>query len=289
MSIRVEGLSHTCPRGIDAGKTILHGVTFTIEAGQCVGIAGGAGSGKTALLEHLNGLMQPSAGRVSVVGADGVERDRNELRQLVGMVFQYPEQQLFAENVYREIAYGLTCAGINAAEIDQRVRESLQLVGLEKELLPRSPFELSGGQKRRVAMAGVLAMRPEILLLDEPAAGLDPQGRREILDSIAKIHRELGLTLVLASHNLEDIARLADRVVVLINGTVALQGSTRAVFRDAVVLAGAGLELPQITAFMSSLRELQPELPECVLTVEEARDELKRLMAVQQAREELPC
>jgi energy-coupling factor transport system ATP-binding protein len=218
---------------------------------------------------------------------DGVEvtaRNRAELRRRVGIVFQYPEQQLFAETVYQEIAFALSGEGMSSAAIDQRVRETLNGVGLGEELLEQSPFSLSGGEKRRVAIAGILVRRPEILVLDEPGAGLDPQGRREILDSVAQLQRQSGLTLVLVSNQLEEIVRLAERVIILKDGAIVLEGGSKELARDLAGLEKAGLALPQITAFMMELKKSIPELNNSILTVEEARQELKRVFALPPSR-----
>lgn len=284
MSIRIEDLSHLYMPGTPFEKAALRNITLAIDTGICIGIAGHTGSGKTTLIQHLNGLLKPTSGSVSVNGVNAAAGNLKELRRQVGIVFQYPEQQLFEETVYKEIAFGLSGNGIGPNETDMRVREALEAVGLGEGLLDKSPFALSGGQKRRVAIAGVLAMRPEILVLDEPAAGLDPQGRRDILDFMAKLRRERGITLLLVSHSMEDIVRLADRVIVLKNGSVALEGKTREVFRDVGALESAGLEAPQITYFMMKLKTQMPELNDCILTVEEARDELKRVWERNQGR-----
>lgn len=284
MSIRIEDLSHLYMPGTPFEKAALRNITLDIDTGICTAIAGHTGSGKTTLIQHLNGLLKPTAGSISVNGVDAAAGNLKELRRQVGMVFQYPEQQLFEETVYKEIAFGLSGNGMSRAEKEMRVREALEAVGLGEGLLDNSPFALSGGQKRRVAIAGVLAMRPEILVLDEPAAGLDPQGRRDILDIMAKLRRERGMTLILVSHNMEDIVRLADRVIILKNGSIAMEGKTREVFRDVTALENTGLAAPQITYFMMKLKTQMPELNDCILTVEEARDELKRVWERNQGR-----
>lgn len=277
MSVRIEDLSHLYLRGTPFEQTALRNITLAIAKGECVGIAGHAGSGKTTLIRHLNGLLQPTSGRIAVNGVDIAARNLKEVRREVGLLFQYPEQQFFEETVYKEIAFGLSGSGMSIAHTDRRVGEALHAVGLGEELLGRSPFALSGGQKRRVAIAGVLVRRPEILVLDEPVAGLDPQGRREILDLLAKLRKEPGLTLLLVSHNMEDFVRLADRVVILKNGAVAMEGRTREVLLDVRALESAGVAAPQITYFMMKLKKAMPEINDRILTVAEAGDELKRV------------
>lgn len=273
MSIRIENLSHSYHPGTPFEKITLRNITLDIETGACVGIAGRSGSGKTTLIQHMNGLLKPATGRILVDGADNLA----ELRRQVGVLFQYPEQQLFGETVFKDIAFGLSNNGMGRSETELRVREAMTVVGLDEALLERSPFTLSGGQQRRVAIAGVLVMRPRILVLDEPAAGLDPQGRSELMAFFGKLRQETGITLLLASHTLDDIVRLADRVVILNHGTVPAEGKTREVIRDMRLLEIAGLTAPPITCFMNRLKQMLPEIDDCLLTVEEARDELMRL------------
>jgi energy-coupling factor transport system ATP-binding protein len=280
MAITLTDLSHSYHPGSPSARVALRHITLEIPPGICLGIAGGPGAGKTTLIQHLNGLLQPTSGRIAMDGVEVTARNRGELRRRVGIVFQYPEQQLFAETVYQEIAFALTGEGMSSAAIDQRVRETLNGVGLSEELLGQSPFSLSGGEKRRVAIAGILVRRPEILVLDEPGVGLDPQGRQEILDSVAQLQRESGLTLVLVSHQLEEIVRLAERVIILQDGAIVLEGESREILRDLTGLAKAGLALPPITAFMLELKKSIPELNDCILSVAEARAELKRVWAL---------
>lgn len=281
MSIKLTDLSHEYLAGTPAARIVLRHITLEIPFGTCLGIAGGTGSGKTTLIQHLNGILPPGSGSITI---DGIA-DREELRRRVGIVFQYPEAQLFEETVFKEIAFGLSGRGMSPAAIEQRVSETLSAVGLGEELLGKSPFCLSGGEKRRVAIAGVLVSRPEILVLDEPGAGLDPQGRYEILNFLAKLRRDTGLTLILVSHNMEDLVRLAEEIVVLKNGAVVRSGKTRDVFLDHHALGDAGLVPPQITSFMRRLRETLPEISDGILTVTEAREELRRVFAQQGQRE----
>lgn len=277
LSIKLENISYTYQPGTPFEKTALQDISLTLEPGMFLGLAGCSGSGKTTLIQHLNGLLRPTFGRVTVDGttldAEGLKR----LRRQVGVVFQNPEHQLFEETVYRDIAFGLSGSGLTPGAVDGRVMAALAAVGLGENILERSPFELSGGEKRRVAIAGVLVMNPAILVLDEPAAGLDPGGRREILGFIDRLRSERGIAVVLATHDMEDLARYADRVLVLKNGTMALNGATREIFRNVEALEKAGLELPQITRFMMKLKKAIPEIKEGILSVDEAVAELKRL------------
>ena len=288
MSISIENLSHIYQSGTPAEKIALHNITLEVETGSCFGIAGQTAAGKSTLVQHLNGLLQPTSGRVKINGVENVTGNLAELRKQVGIVFQYPEQQLFAETVYKDIAFGLSKTAISSSEIGMRVREALQAVGLGDDLLARSPFSLSGGEKRRVAIAGILVMRPQILVLDEPAAGLDPQGHREILDFIGRLHRQLGITLLLVSHSMDDIVRLAEKVVILKNGAVAMEGATRDVLGDLDAFEQTGMTAPPITAFMNRLKKRMPEIQGCQLTVEEARDELKRVREIKRV-ENISC
>jgi len=282
MSILINKLSHTFSQGTPFAKTVLREITLKLDAGSRIGIAGRSGSGKTTLIQHLNGLLRPTGGTISVNGLDASPRNLKELRRRVGMVFQQPEQQLFGETVFKEVAFGISGNGITDSETGRRVSDALHAVGLGEEILDRSPFSLSCGQKRRVAIAGVLVTEPEILVMDEPTAGLDPRGRREILDFISGVQRERGLTLIMVSHNMDDLARLCDRVVVLDGGAVAMDGKTREVFRDIVALERAGLKAPQISYLMMRLKKAIPELDDTVLTVEEARVELGRVWRMKQ-------
>ncbi len=277
MSISIENLSHIYQPGTPSEKIALRNITLEIKTGACIGIAGQTGSGKSTLVQHLNGLLKPTSGRISVNGINVATGNLTVLRKQVGIVFQCPEQQLFGETVCKDIAFGLSNLGLSGSEIEIRVREALRVVGLEDDLLHKSPFRLSGGQKRRVAIAGVLVMRPQILVLDEPAAGLDPQGRRDILDFIGKLHKQSGMTILLVSHSLDDIVRLAERVVILKQGALVMEGKTRDVLNDLEALENAGMSVPPITILMNRLKKEIPELNDCLLTVEEARNELRRV------------
>jgi len=251
----------------------LRNVNLRIEAGEFIGLIGPTGSGKSTLIQLLNGLLLPTSGQVLVDGVDlAASKDlRRRLRQKVGLIFQYPEHQLFEETVFKDVAFGPTNLGLEEAEIERRVQRALKTVGLDPERFrERSPFNLSGGQMRRVAIAGVLAMEPEVLVLDEPTAGLDPQGRRTIMATIKKLHRQGGRTVILVSHNMVDIARLAERVVVLHAGRVVLDGPVREVFAAVEFLHELGLDVPPVTAVVHQLRERGAQLPAGVSSVPEA-------------------
>jgi len=265
--IRVENLSYIYNQGMPDATKALDDVSFTVEEGDFVGIIGSTGSGKSTLISHFNGLNRPTSGRVLVDGRDLWEQgaDLRSFRFLVGLVMQYPEYQLFEETCARDIAYGPRNMGLDEAEVQRRVREAAAFVGLSDELLEKSPFELSGGEKRRAAIAGVIAMDPEVLILDEPAAGLDPKGRDVILAQISEYHRQRGNTILLVSHSMEDIGRVADRVLVMNNAHAEMYDETRAVFSRGELLEPMGLRLPQITSIMRRLRKMGLPVSETVL------------------------
>ena len=267
--IRVEHLSYVYNPGLPTQVTALEDVSFTVEQGDFVGVIGATGSGKSTLISHLNGLNKPTSGKVWVDGRDlwADPAKIREFRFLTGLVFQYPEYQLFEETCYKDIAFGPKNMSLDEAEVDRRVREAARFVGLDDTLLARSPFELSGGQKRRVAVAGVLAMRPRILVLDEPAAGLDPEGRDEILGEIKQYHKQTGTTVLLVSHSMEDIAKYANRVLVMADKKVAMYDTVERVFARAEELLALGLSVPQVTKIFLKLREMGLDLPTDVYTV----------------------
>ena len=267
--IRVEHLSYVYNPGLPTQVTALEDVSFTVEQGDFVGVIGATGSGKSTLISHLNGLNKPTSGKVWVDGRDlwADPAKIREFRFFTGLVFQYPEYQLFEETCYKDIAFGPKNMGLDEAEVDRRVREAARFVGLDDTLLARSPFELSGGQKRRVAVAGVLAMRPRILVLDEPAAGLDPEGRDEILGEIKQYHKQTGTTVLLVSHSMEDIAKYANRVLVMADKKVAMYDTVERVFARAEELLALGLSVPQVTKIFLKLREMGLDLPTDVYTV----------------------
>lgn len=279
MNIKVEGLEYTYMPGTPYEKTAVHDVELSLSQGEFVGIIGHTGSGKSTLIQHLNGLLKPTSGRILVDGIDIADKDvkLRELRFKVGIVFQYPEYQLFDETVKKDISFGPHNMGLSEAEIEERVREAMELVGLDPVLAEKSPFELSGGQKRRVAIAGVLAMQPKILILDEPAAGLDPHGRNEILNQIGFMHREKNMTIVLVSHSMEDIAKMASRVIVMKDGTIAAQGSVHDIFRMGERLKEMNLDVPQITRLANELKRRGVPLPDDIYTVSRAKEEILKL------------
>ncbi len=281
MSIRVENLSHTYNPGTPFERCAVDNVTLEIKDGEFVAIIGETGSGKSTLIQHFNGLLKPTGGRVFVDEVDiwGKGVHLKTVRQKVGLVFQYPEHQLFEETVFKDIAFGPRNIGLPDDEVDRRVEQAMKMVGLDFEALrDRFPFELSGGEKRRVAMAGVIAMKPSVIVLDEPASGLDPHGRDQVLAEIQQLHQEFGFTVVLVSHSMEDVAKLARRVMVLHKAKLIADGSTRDVFGMEDVLSKAGLEAPQVTRLMQELARRNMKVRTDILTVEEAKREILRVL-----------
>lgn len=274
MPIVIENLSHIYMQGTPFEKTALKEINLEIKDGEFAGIIGHTGSGKSTLIQHFNGLLKPMSGRVLINGTDTAGKNLKELRRHVGVVFQYPEHQLFDETVYKDIAFGLNKQNIPEEQIRSRVMQVIASVGLDTGILEKSPFELSGGQKRRVAIAGVLVMNPGILILDEPTAGLDPKGRDEIFGFISKIHETLGITIILVSHSMEDVARLVNRVIVMNKGQIEADGTVAEVFADIQRLEGIGLSAPQVAYLMKGLKQLLPEIDDRSYTVAAARDEL---------------
>ena len=267
--IKVEHLSYVYNPGMPDATAALDDVSFSIEEGDFVGVMGSTGSGKSTLISHFNGLNKPTSGTIYVDGRNMWAQGENlrDFRFLVGLVMQYPEYQLFEETCARDIAYGPKNMGLDDAEIARRVREAAQFVGLSDELLEKSPFELSGGQKRRVAIAGVMAMHPRVLVLDEPAAGLDPEGRDTILSQIQEYHRATGITVVLVSHSMEDIARYANRVLVLSRAKIAMYDTVEQVFARAPELLELGLSVPQVTQIFLRLKEMGLDIATDVYTI----------------------
>ncbi len=276
MPINIEALSYTYSNGGPFEKNALHDININIDDGEFIGIIGHTGSGKSTLIQHLNGILKPTGGRVTINGIDTKQRDLKELRRQVGIVFQYPEHQLFEDTVKKDISFGLQKQGLKEEEIQQRVISALYSVGLNEALLEKSPFELSGGQKRRVAIAGVVAMMPKILVLDEPTAGLDPSGRDEIFGYIKKLHKDFNMTIILVSHSMEDIAKLAQRVIVMNQGTVFMDKQSREVYTQPEALEKIGLSAPQITYLVKKLKTIMPDIDENIFTVGAAVEELKR-------------
>jgi len=281
VSIRVEGLYYTYNPGTPFERAALEDVNLDIHDGEFIGIIGETGSGKSTLIQHFNGLLKPTRGRVLVDAVDIWQRDvrLKDIRQKVGLVFQYPEHQLFEETVFADVAFGPRNLGLDEDEISRRVRRAIEMVGLDFEAVrDRSPFELSGGEMRRAAIAGVLAMEPSVLVLDEPVSGLDPRGRDELLREMETLHREFEYTVVLVSHSMEDVARLAKRLVVMHEGRVVADGPVREVFCMTDLLRDTGLGVPQVTELMHELARRGKQVRTDMLTVEEAKAELLRLL-----------
>ncbi|MGF0032556.1 energy-coupling factor transporter ATPase [Bariatricus sp. SGI.154] len=280
MSIKLEHLNYVYSQGTAYEKKALKDICLEIPHGEFVGIIGHTGSGKSTLIQHLNGLIKATSGALYYNGENIYEEGYHmrELRNQVGLVFQYPEHQLFEIDVMTDVCFGPKNQGLSPEECKQRALEALQLVGLKEKYYQSSPFELSGGQKRRVAIAGVLAMRPKVLVLDEPTAGLDPKGRDDILDQIAYLHRQSDMTVILVSHSMEDIARYADRIIVMNKGTVMYNDAPKKVFEHYQELEKVGLAAPQVTYIMHDLAKRGMPAKTGVTTVEEAADEIMRVL-----------
>ncbi|KAA8502331.1 energy-coupling factor transporter ATPase [Mediterraneibacter catenae] len=278
MSIALEHVSYVYSPGTAYEKHALKDVSFEIPQGQFVGIIGHTGSGKSTLIQHLNGLVKATSGKVIYEGRNIYDEGYNmrELRSQVGLVFQYPEYQLFEVDVISDVCFGPKNQGLSQEECEKNAKEALELVGFPEKYYKQSPFELSGGQKRRVAIAGVLAMKPKVLILDEPTAGLDPKGRDEILDQVEKLHKETGMTVILVSHSMEDIARYVERIIVMNHGEKMLDGAPREVFCHYKELEKVGLAAPQVTYVMHDLKERGMDVSPDVTTIEEAADEIMR-------------
>ena len=278
MSIALEHVNYIYSPGTAYEKRALNDISLEIGQGQFVGIIGHTGSGKSTLIQHLNGLMKATSGDILYDGqsiyAEGY--DMRKLRSQVGLVFQYPEHQLFEVDVISDVCFGPKNQGLSEEESEKNAREALELVGFPEKYYKQSPFELSGGQKRRVAIAGVLAMKPKVLILDEPTAGLDPKGRDEILDQIAKLHKETGMTVVLVSHSMEDVARYVDRIIVMNKGEKMLDSNPKEVFRHYKELEEVGLAAPQVTYVMHDLKDRGFDVSPDATTIEEAADEIMR-------------
>ncbi|HIW53334.1 MAG TPA: energy-coupling factor transporter ATPase [Candidatus Ruthenibacterium merdigallinarum] len=279
--IKVEHLRYVYSPGMPDATTALDDISFSIREGEFVGVIGSTGCGKSTLISHFNGINRPTSGKIYIGGED-IWADPSQIRRFrfqVGLVFQYPEYQLFEETVRRDIAYGPRNMQLDEAEVERRVREAAAFCGIGEDMLEKSPFDLSGGQKRRVAIAGVLAMEPRVLVLDEPAAGLDPEGRDTILSQIKEFHRRTGTTIVLVSHSMEDIAKYADRVLVLDAGRVAMFDETAKVFARAPELLALGLSVPEVTKVFLRLREFGLDIPADVYTIPYA---VKTLLAARE-------
>ena len=271
--IRVEGLTHTYGQDTPFCRSAVDGVSLEIYRGEFLGIIGHTGSGKSTLIQHLNGLLQPTVGKIYLDGRD-IWADPKKIRDVrfrVGLVFQYPEYQLFEETAYKDIAFGPKNMGLDQDEIDRRVRAAARFAGLDEGLLEKSPFDLSGGQKRRVAIAGVIAMEPKVLILDEPTAGLDPVGTESILSNIRAYHKAQNATIIMVSHSMEEMARTVDRLVVVNDGRIALEGAPSQVFQHGQELEDMGLGIPQMTRVFNRLKAMGVDVGSSVYTVEQAK------------------
>ena len=276
--IEVKDLCHTYSVGTPFQHDAIQHLNFTVEKGEFLGIIGHTGSGKSTLIQHLNGLLKPSSGDL-LLGGESIWKDKQTTRAArfrVGLVFQYPEYQLFEDTVYKDISFGPKNMGLKEAEIKERVLRAADFAGVDRELLDKSPFDLSGGQKRRVAIAGVIAMEPEVLILDEPTAGLDPEGREGILANIESYRQAKNATIMMVSHSMSDVARLAERLLVMNNATLAMDGTPNEVFARAQELLDMGLDIPEITRIFLHLQKLGVPVNQ-VYTVEQAVAELRRI------------
>lgn len=281
MSIKIENLTYVYMPKTPFEKKALDNVSLEIEDGEFLAVIGHTGSGKSTLIQHLNGLLKPASGKIYVDGTDITDKDTKlvDIRKKVGLVFQYPEYQLFEETIAKDIAYGPTNLGLNEDEILRRVKKSMEMVGLDyDEYKDISPFELSGGQKRRVAIAGVIAMEPNVLILDEPTAGLDPAGRDDILEQIKFLHEKYNMTIILVSHSMEDVGKLAEKIIVMNDGHIELQGKPKEVFREIDTLERIGLAVPQVTYLMRALKRKGFNVSEDIFTVEKAKSELLNIL-----------
>ena len=285
MSIKLEHINYVYSEGTAYEKHALKDVSLEIPHGEFVGIIGHTGSGKSTLIQHLNGLIKATSGAPYYNGENiyGENYNLRELRNQVGLVFQYPEHQLFEVNVLQDVCFGPKNQGLSLEECEKRAREALQLVGLKEKYFDHSPFDLSGGQKRRAAIAGVLAMRPKVLVLDEPTAGLDPKGRDEILDQIAYLHEKADMTVILVSHSMEDIAKYVDRIIVMNKGSVMFNDVPKKVFAHYKELESVGLAAPQVTYIMHALKEKGMDVPTDATTIEEAADGIMKALKKERA------
>jgi len=278
MALKIDHVNYIYDADTEMAHTALEDINIEIPNGQFIGLIGHTGSGKSTLVTHLNGLVKPTSGRVLYDDQDINDKnyDRKKLRSKVGLVFQYPEHQLFETDVFADVCFGPKNLGLSKDEVEKRAYEALRMVGLSDDFYKQSPFDLSGGQKRRVAIAGVLAMEPEILVLDEPTAGLDPKGKNEILDLLKKLHEQRGITVVLVSHSMEDVANYVDRIIVMDHGKVQFDGQQREVFAHYKELEKMGLAAPQVTYIMKDLKEKGFNVDDTVTTLEEATDDIMK-------------
>ena len=281
MSIKIESLTHVYMPGSPFEKVALKDINLTIDDNDFVALIGHTGSGKSTLIQHLNGLLSPTKGKIYIDDIDITEKNVKlvDIRKKVGLVFQYSEYQLFEETIEKDIEFGPKNLGLSDEEIHQRVVKAMEMVGLDyNEYKDKSPFDLSGGQKRRVAIAGVIAMNPKTLILDEPTAGLDPKGRDDILTQIKKLHDNYGMTIILVSHSMEDVANIADKVIVMNNGSVELQGPIDTVFKEVEKLESIGLAVPQVTYLMLKLKSLGFDVSDGIYTIKQAKEEIIKLL-----------
>ncbi len=280
MSVKVEKLNYTYSEGTALESVALKDISFEIENGSFVGIIGHTGSGKSTLIQHLNGLIKASSGKIYFNGKDIYADDYKlkEHRQKVGLVFQYPEHQLFEVDVISDVCFGPLNEGLSKEEALERAKEALSLVGMDEKYYDKSPFELSGGQKRRVAIAGVLAMKPEVLILDEPTAGLDPMGREEILEEVSRLQKASKMSVVLVSHSMEDVSKYADKILVMNKGELVLDGTPKEVFKNIELLESIGLRAPEITYIVRDLRKLGLDIDDDISSVEEAKDAILKAL-----------
>ncbi len=277
MSIVIENLSHVYMKGSPFEKKALDNVSLTINEGEFVALIGHTGSGKSTLIQHINGLLKPSSGKILVNDINITEKGvkLTDIRKKVGLVFQYPEYQLFEETIEKDIAFGPKNLGLDDENISKRVKRAMERVGLEYEIYKdKSPFDLSGGQKRRVAIAGVVAMEPNVLILDEPTAGLDPKGRDDILNQVKVLHKEYNMTIILVSHSMEDVAKVADRILVMHKGKCILDGRPSEVFKEINTLEDVGLAVPQVTYLMKALKDRGFNISEDAFTIEQAKEQI---------------
>lgn len=281
MQIVFDNVDYVYSSGTSFEKHALKGINLKIDKGEFIGLIGHTGSGKSTLIQHMNGLIKATSGKIYYNGEDIYAKNYNmrKLRSKVGLVFQYPEHQLFETTVYKDVYFGPKNLGLEKLEAELRSYEALKMVGIGEDLLDASPFELSGGQKRRVAIAGILAMKPEVLVLDEPTAGLDPRGRDEILDQIARLHKDSGMTVILVTHSMEDVAKYVDRILVMRKGSLAMDEETSKVFSRYKELEEMHLAAPQVTYVMNALKDRGFPVNTDVNTVTEARDEIIRMLS----------
>lgn len=277
MSIEIENLTHVYMKGTPFEKKALDNINIKIEDGQFVALIGHTGSGKSTLIQHINGLLKPTSGKIIVDDTDITLKATKltDIRKKVGLVFQYPEYQIFEETIQKDIAYGPKNLKLDEKEVMERVKRAMEMVNLDyKTFADKSPFELSGGQKRRVAIAGVVAMEPKVLILDEPTAGLDPKGRDEILGQISKLQKEYKMTIILVSHSMEDVAKIADRILVMNHGKCILDGKPNEIFKEIDTLESIGLAVPEVTYLVRELRKKGFNISEDIFTVQQAKEEI---------------